>query len=111
MLFIEPEFQGLLAVIVERQEVKIIACSAVQNPAAVIYRSVDQPICRPAILCLDVQSKPADFQVRIVAKHHTLRRSCCRRSRRQGILLRWLPRKLSGAFDRWRLTRYYTALP
>src|SRR6516162_6220967 len=47
MLFIEPEFQGILAVIVERQEVKIIACSAVENPAAVINRSVDHPFAAP----------------------------------------------------------------
>ena len=55
MLFIQPEFQSLLAVIVERQKVKVIVCSAVKNPAVAI--------------------------------------------------------NLSGAFDQWRLTRYYTALP
>jgi hypothetical protein len=61
MLLIQPEFQSLLAVIVERQEVKVIVCSAVENPAVVINRGVNQPMRHPAILCLDVQHKRADF--------------------------------------------------
>ena len=61
MLFIQPEFQGLLPVMVERQQVKVIACSTVENPAVAINRGVDQPMRHAAILCLDVQHKRADF--------------------------------------------------
>src|SRR5215469_7825438 len=38
VLFIEAKLQSLLAIVVERKQVKVIVCSAVENPALVINR-------------------------------------------------------------------------
>src|SRR5208337_5242733 len=54
VLLIQAQFQGLLAIVIERQQVVVIIRAAVQHASAEVDRGVNQGEGFATVLCLDV---------------------------------------------------------
>ena len=70
MLGIHAEPQGLLAIRIERKQVKKTVGAAVKHTPLQIYGRINERLSRSALLRLDVVGVAGDRHVGIVAKSH-----------------------------------------
>jgi hypothetical protein len=84
VLFIDALPQGLFAIGIQRQQVKIVVGAPVQNAAAEVNSRINQGVSDPAILRLNVIGRVARFHVGIVTEKHF--RICSALRRNEGAL-------------------------
>ena len=70
VLIVQTQFQGLLAIIVQRQQIVIIVGSAMQDPAVEVNGGINQPMGCSTIFGLHVKRDIAEREISVVAEHH-----------------------------------------
>ena len=70
VLFIDAQLQGLFAIGVQRQQVKIVVGAPMQDAPTKINRGINERVSDPAIFCLHVIRSVAGFYVGVVTEEH-----------------------------------------
>jgi NADH-quinone oxidoreductase subunit A len=111
VLLIQPQFQSLLPILIQGKQIKIVIGSSVQDAPVVVHRRVDQGVSWSAIFCLHMKRNVSEFEIGVVPEDHDQHLlPVAQLSLSETRSPADLSGMFSGAFDRWRLTRYYNSL-
>jgi hypothetical protein len=70
MLIVNAFSERFFACRVQRKQINIVICAAMQNAAAAIDRSIDQSVRCASIFGLDVIDRLSHFHIRVMPKEH-----------------------------------------
>ena len=109
MLVVNTFSKHIFAFRVERQQIDVVICAAMQHAAAAIDGGVDQTVRGAAVFGLDVIERLAEFDIRVMPeKHIALVQFPCGALIQDSTARRTI---FLGHLTDWRLNGYYSASP